>query len=169
MKSSLPIIIGVVALVVGIGYFATQDKGARQDSVANTSTETKELDNALPTANETETVSPEATDTQVASAGTYLPYSAGAVATSNADHILLSFSATWCPSCRALDADIVKNAESIPEGVVIYKVDYDTSAELKRKYGVTTQHSIIEINKSGEALSTISHPLTLNALLATIK
>jgi thiol-disulfide isomerase/thioredoxin len=169
MKSSLPIIIGVVALVVGIGYFATQDKGAKQDSVANTNVETRAQDSALPPVNETEIVSPEATATEVASAGTYLPYSADAVVTSDADHILLSFSATWCPSCRALDADIVKNAGTIPDGVAIFKVDYDTSAELKRKYGVTTQHSIIEINKSGDALSTISHPPTLNALIATIK
>lgn len=169
MKSSLPIIIGIIVLVIGIGYFATQDKGTKQDSVANTSTETRELDNALPPANETETVSPEAIATEVASAGAYLPYSADAVVTSNADRILLFFHATWCPSCKALDADIVKNAETIPDGVTIYKVDYDTSTELKRKYGVTTQHSIIEINKSGEAQSSISHPLTLNAVIATLQ
>lgn len=169
MKFSLPIIIGILVLVIGIGYFATQDKGSKQDSVANTSTETREPDNTLPPANETETVSPEPTDTKVASTGAYLPYSADAVATSNADHILLFFHATWCPSCKALDADIVKNAETIPDGVVIFKVDYDTSTELKQKYGVTTQHSIIEINKNGDALSTISHPLTLNAVIATLQ
>ena len=169
MKSSLPIIIGIVVLVAGIGYFVTQDKGAKQDSVANTNTETREQDTALPTANETETVSPEATDAEVAPVGAYLPYSADAVATSNADRILLFFHATWCPSCKALDADIVKNSVTIPDGVAIFKVDYDTSIELKRKYGVTTQHSIIEINKTGKAQSTISHPLTLNAVIATLQ
>ncbi len=168
MKSSL-LIISIVVLVAGIGYFATQDKGAKQDSVANSNTETRAQDSALPPANEIETVSPEATATEVASAGAYLPYSADAVASSDADRILLFFHATWCPSCKALDADIVKNADTIPDGVAIYKVDYDTSTELKRKYGVTTQHSIIEINKSGEAQSSISHPLTLNAVIATLQ
>lgn len=169
MKSSLPIIIGIVVLIASIGYFTTQDKGTKQDSVANNSVETREQAKTLPIANETEIVSPEATDTEVTSTGAYLPYSADAVATSNADHILLSFSATWCPSCKALDADITKNANSIPEGVEIYKVDYDTSTELKKKYGITTQHSLIEINKTGEALSSISHPATLKATLATLE
>lgn len=169
MKSSLPIIIGIVVLIASIGYFATQDRGGKQESAANTSAETREQVNTLPAANETETVSPEVSDIEVASTGVYLPYSAEAIATSDAEHILLSFSATWCPSCRALDADITKNADSIPKGVEIYKVDYDTSAELKRKYGVTTQHSIIEINKNGEAQSPISHPATLNAVIKTIK
>lgn len=169
MKSSLPIIIGIVALVVGIGYLATEDKGAKQESVINTTTETKRQNSPQPTVSETAVVSPEVADAEVASAGAYLPYSADAVATSNADRILLFFHATWCPSCKALDADIVKNAGTIPDGVAIYKVDYDTSTELKRKYGVTTQHSIIEINKSGEAQSSISHPLTLNAVISTLQ
>jgi len=90
------------------------------------------------------------------------------VANSDAEHIVLFFAASWCPSCRALDKDILANQGSIPSGVEIYKVDYDTAIALKKQYGVTTQHSLIEIASDGTAKSSITHPATLADVLKTI-
>lgn len=164
------IIVIVLILVLGIGYFATS-ANKTDEPVQTTETSTDPSPAAVPPP----TLSDDATDSETESeeqatrvAGTYQDYDGEKIAQSNADHILLFFHATWCPSCRALDSDIVAHRERIPAGVEIYKIDYDTATALKRQYGVTTQHSIIEITSSGEALSDISHGLTLEDVLATL-
>jgi len=105
---------------------------------------------------------------QATSAGTYLAYSPEAVASSNADNILLTFSASWCPSCRTLDANITENLSSIPAGTEIYKVDYDTNVALRQQYGVTTQHTHVLINSEGELIKKWSGGNTLDDLVASI-
>lgn len=165
------IIIGAIVLIIGVGYLVTNNASEPTTVTQEATTETEAL------ATEETTITEESVDevattdlaaVEAAAPGVYTAYGADTIAQSDAEHILLFFHATWCPSCKALDANIVANAYSIPAGVEIYKVDYDTSAALKRQYGVTTQHSIIEITASGEALSRISHGLTLEDVLATI-
>lgn len=60
--------------------------------------------------------------------------------------VVLFFYAAWCPFCRAADADFKANASRIPAGVTVLKVDYDNSTELKTKYGVTYQHTFVQID-----------------------
>jgi thiol-disulfide isomerase/thioredoxin len=62
---------------------------------------------------------------------------------------LLFFHASWCPTCRAADANIKANLLSIPPGLTIHQVDYDTSTDLKKKYGVTYQHTFVQVDESG--------------------
>lgn len=173
MKTA-PIIIGAIILIFAIGYFATNnaDEAATvvQESATDTISETETVTTEETTITEEsvdDAVTTDSAATATAAPGVYTAYDADAIAQSDAEHILLFFHATWCPSCKALDADIVANADSIPAGVEIYKIDYDTATDLKRQYGVTTQHSIIEITASGEAESGISHGLTLEDVLAT--
>ena len=104
----------------------------------------------------------------VTSNGTYTNYSASAVANSNADNIILFFHATWCPSCHALNSDINANLSDIPAGTEIYKVDYDTSPELRKKYSVTTQHTLVKIDKNGNLLKKWDNSMTLNSLVSKI-
>jgi len=62
---------------------------------------------------------------------------------------VLFFHASWCPTCRAADANIKANLLSIPPSLTIHQVDYDTSTELKKKYGVTYQHTFVQVDESG--------------------
>lgn len=171
----VPIIIGAIILIFGVGYLVTSPSTTvpeattqpPQTDVVRVSDATSPVD----TSAMTEQHSPELgeiSDAKPIVAGVYTEYTADAIAQSNADHILLFFKASWCPSCRALDADIVANADAIPSGVEIYTVDYDTATALKQQYGITMQHSIIEIDSTGQAKSSISHGLTLRDVLATI-
>lgn len=98
--------------------------------------------------------------------GTYQVYDAALVAQSEAENILLFFHASWCPSCRALDAEITDNQEDIPADTAIFKLDYDTEAELKRRYGINRQHSVIAIDGTGAAVSSVSHPQSFGELLS---
>lgn len=100
--------------------------------------------------------------------GAYLVYSPEAVANSNADNILLTFSANWCPSCRTLDKNINENFSSIPAGTEIYKVDYDTNVALRQKYGVTTQHTHVLVDNNGVLIKKWSGGNTLSELVANI-
>ncbi len=65
---------------------------------------------------------------------------------------VLFFHASWCPTCKVADAEFEKNASAIPEGVVVYKTDYDTHAELKKKYGVTYQHTFVQLDGQGNVV-----------------
>jgi thiol-disulfide isomerase/thioredoxin len=172
---TISIIIGTIILILGIGYLvvnnADEQATVKEEATTDTTLETEVIATEETTITEesiNEVTTTDSAATAAATPGVYTAYDADAIAESNAEHILLFFHATWCPSCKALDGDIVANAESIPAGVEIYKVDYDTSTDLKRQYGITTQHSIIEIAASGEAESGISHGLTLEDVLATL-
>lgn len=82
-------------------------------------------------------------------AGTYTSYSGAELAMAQKGRTVLFFHAGWCPTCRSADADITKNLSAIPAGVTILKTDYDTEVALKQKYGVTTQHTFVEVDSSG--------------------
>lgn len=59
---------------------------------------------------------------------------------------VLFFDASWCPSCRTVDQDIVAHINEIPEGLTILKVDYDKAKDLKQKYTVTTQTTFVLVD-----------------------
>ncbi|MDP5039185.1 MAG: thioredoxin family protein [Candidatus Gracilibacteria bacterium] len=63
---------------------------------------------------------------------------------------IIQFHADWCPNCISLEKDILAN--TIPENINILKVDYDNSTDLKEKYGVTMQHTSVQVDGNGEMI-----------------
>lgn len=94
-------------------------------------------------------------------AGSYEPYAAEKLARAEGD-IVLFFRASWCPTCRALDADI--RAGSVPAGLTILDVNYDTETALKQKYGVTMQHTLVQVDAQGNLVKKWTGSPTLAAL-----
>ena len=82
----------------------------------------------------------------------YIEYTADTFRT-DAGQKVLFFHADWCPQCRAIDADIKQNIESL-EGVTIYKVNYDSEIELRKLYGVTLQTTLVKTDGAGKAIDT---------------
>lgn len=108
---------------------------------------------------------------EVMTKGSYISY---ADYTANHDKYkaykaVLFFHAPWCPTCRALDKDITSNLGSIPDKTVLIKTDYDSSNELKIKYGVTYQHTLVQIDSSGNKIKKWSGSPVLQDLLAEIQ
>jgi len=66
--------------------------------------------------------------------------------------VLLFFNASWCPTCRAAVADIASRQAEL-DGITVFLVDYDRERELKRRYGVSSQHTYVQIDASGEAVT----------------
>lgn len=77
--------------------------------------------------------------------GTYVNYSAGELNTATGKRILY-FHAPWCPQCVQLDASIKKGP--IPDGVTIIKTDFDSNQELRKKYGVTQQTTLVLLDEN---------------------
>lgn len=146
-----------LALMIGLGGCST---GAVLDSSA-----------PIPTAPAAEP-SPSApadgtaTDSETdAESGVYTEYYDGAI-DETAGLKVLFFHASWCPKCRDLDADI--EANEVPSGMTIFKVDFDTATELRQKYGVTLQTTIVYVGDDGAVLTkgVLYDDTTLDALIA---
>ena len=93
----------------------------------------------------------------------YVEYDADAVdlALAADKKVVLFFHAGRCPSCIALDVDVNESLTDIDENTVIVKVDYDTAEELKAQYNVTAQHTLIVLDKEGNAVTTDRGAATL--------
>ncbi len=101
--------------------------------------------------------------------GSYEAYSADKIARAETGDVVLFFHASWCPSCRSLNSNIEANMSSIPEGVTILKVDYDKETELKKKYGVTYQHTLVQVDKDGNMIKKWSGSSSLDNLVSQIQ
>lgn len=81
--------------------------------------------------------------------GKYLDYENGAIEKTSGTKILF-FHAPWCSQCRALEEDIL--SKGVPDGVTIFKVDYDSSQKLRQKYGVTIQTTMVKVDDQGNEI-----------------
>ncbi|MFZ5535712.1 MAG: thioredoxin domain-containing protein [Patescibacteria group bacterium] len=100
--------------------------------------------------------------------GRYVPYSQPSFDAAADKKRVLFFHAQWCPTCRPADAAFQKEAARIPEGVVLFKTDYDTATELKKKYEVTYQHTFVQVDAYGNAVTKWNGG-DLNELIAKVK
>lgn len=90
-------------------------------------------------------------DGQAAAPGRYVDwddFDADRAAYADTD-VVLFFHAPWCPSCRATEDAI--DADGVPDGLTIVKVDFDSATKLREEYGVTVQHTFVHIDADGAA------------------
>lgn len=79
----------------------------------------------------------------------YVEYSASAIDEAEGQPILF-FHAVWCSQCVQLERDIKRNG--VPEGFTFIQVDFDENQELRQKYGVTIQTTLLKIDENGEEI-----------------
>lgn len=109
-----------------------------------------------------------ASKTVIVKGGVYTFYSPEKLANAESGDVVLFFKAGWCPSCRTVDADIKSNSTNIPKNLTILELDYDASSDLKKKYGVTSQHTFVQVDKDGNMLKKWSGGSTLNSIVKEI-
>ncbi len=143
-------IIAVVAILVAGGIYVSVNN-QESDTMVNTSIDavTAKVDTMMQ--------------------GSYEAYSPEKIARAQTGDVVLFFHASWCPSCRSLNSDIESNLTSIPEGVLILKVDYDKEVDLKKKYGVTYQHTLVQVDKDGNHIKKWSGRPKLANLISNIQ
>jgi hypothetical protein len=55
--------------------------------------------------------------------------------------------------------------DQIPSDLTIVVVDFDNATELRKLYGVTVQHTFVQIDASGEAIGKWSGSTTINEIV----
>jgi thiol-disulfide isomerase/thioredoxin len=78
-------------------------------------------------------------------------YEADPVQFHEAGDVVLFFSAPWCPTCQASVNSL--NADGVPKGLAVVQVDFDTATDLRQEYGVTVQHTYVQVDESGQELA----------------
>jgi thioredoxin 1 len=145
------VIVGILAVVGGIFFYfqklATSDR--MQQEVLEDSMEGHEGDAMME----------EGDDDSMMTVGNYVVYTPQALEDTAEGRRVLFFYANWCPICGPADADFKKNVSQIPDDVTLIRVNYndsDTNSDeeaLAQKYGVTYQHTFVQIGANGEVLT----------------
>ncbi len=161
MKKTIFFVV-LFAIVIGSGLLISRSSNSDTNNSNSSSVETNSV--------ETGAASVSTTDNLIASEGDqYVDYSASTLSSIDKEKRILFFKADWCPSCNALDRDIESNLSSIPENVAILKADYDSETELKKKYKVASQHTLVVLDENEEEVEKWSGILTLDDLLTATK
>lgn len=109
----------------------------------------------------------ESTETQVGQYITYVEFQSSPGIYSGSK-IVLFFNASWCSTCRVARDNFESNMNEIPTDLTLVVVDFDDSADLKKKYGVTYQHTFVHINDSGESLHKWSGSVSFSEVVEQI-
>lgn len=85
---------------------------------------------------------------------TVLDYSEEAFqAAAESGRTILFFHAKWCPTCIALDQELERDITKLPKDLTILRLDFDSELEMRQKYGVTVQHTLVEVDSSGDQIN----------------
>ncbi|MCA9392356.1 thioredoxin family protein [candidate division WWE3 bacterium] len=177
-------VVGVIAIAIGLAFFSQNQMTAEPTPTPTaTPSDTMMKDEATPTeammkddenagddsmmndddSMTGETPTPTETAMMQSSKGTYEDYDESKLAKANDGDVVLFFKANWCPTCQALDADI--SMHEVPDGLTILKVDYDTETALKQKYGITYQHTLVQVDADGNMIQKWAGSPTLQSIV----
>lgn len=172
-------LIAIVIIVSVVGFYSsknstniTKDNGSMsQDD--NMLQDEKSIDDVMmddTMTDKKDSMVDEKNDTTMMKAGSYESYSPEKIAMASSSHnVVLFFRASWCPTCISLNKDINANLGNIPENLTLLDVNYDNSKDLKKKYGVTYQHTLVQVDTNGNLIKKWSGSPTLASLVSEIK
>jgi len=142
----------VLAIVSGGAVFATTSLKKSQDSAMD---DTKMTDDTVTKDSSDDAMMDDTGDVVTKeSSANYQPYSEASYAAATNQKRVLFFHATWCPDCQNIDKQLQADSSSIPEGAIVFIVDYDKEKDLKAKYNITYQHTFVQVDTQGNAVST---------------
>lgn len=138
MTKKIIIICILILVLAGFGYvFLVKNDTVQQSNVSSTS-----VNNSV--------VQPSnVSNTETVNSGKYIEYDSDLVNKTTGRRVLF-FHAPWCSQCRELDSSL-KNGQ-IPDGVTIFKTDYDSNQKLRQRYGVTLQTTLVLLDDKGDLL-----------------
>lgn len=108
-------------------------------------------------------------DKMMVEGGEYRAYDPSLLSRADHGRVVLFFHAGWCPTCKALENDINRNLDKIPDDLTILKVDYDTAEDLKDKYDIVIQHTLVQVDSSGSMITGWTGGNDLDYILGKLK
>lgn len=153
MKQTKPKLISAIGLSLAVLLLSSC---ASMDPVATPA----ELETSM-------TESPAASSSANENAGAYIDYESYALSADQYAHtnVVLFFNAVWCSTCKQARDNFEASLSEIPEDLTIVLVDFDDSIELRKKYGVTVQHTFVQIDAAGDAIGKWSGSVTVDAVV----
>jgi thioredoxin 1 len=91
-------------------------------------------------------------------------YEADAATFHESGDVVLFFNASWCPTCKATVDSL--EAEGTPAGLTVVGVDFDAATDLRQQYGVTVQHTFVQVDEQGNELAKFTGAPTGEAIAA---
>ncbi len=128
------------------GSSTTVTPGSTTGSTATASSQTS------PTPSMSDHMTSPSADSKAMAAGSYLSLAdyQSTMAQHSGTKVVYFFHAQWCPDCRATEKALLSSG--VPHGLTVVKVDFDTETALRQKYGVTQQHTFVQVGTDGAAL-----------------
>ena len=149
MRKIIIISVVLIVLITSLVFVFSRKDNLRDDlkegntllneSVSNTTNEPV-LDNGQNNQNATST-------------GMYVDYDSTLLAKADTGKVVLFFQALWEPTCKFLDANLDSQLANFPNGLVILKLNYDLELELKEKYGVSVEHTLVQVDSQGNEIA----------------
>ncbi len=156
-KILIPTII-IILIIIGLIYFSNTEKDVVS---AHVSQEDSETENS-PKADEFSFESiPEENVFEYSEALDFSKF--------EGKKIIINFSAVWCPSCQILKRSISENVNVIPNDLVIITADYDKEKDLREKYEVFHQHTLVQVDQNGEKINILRNVFSIEDLIDSLK
>lgn len=168
MKNTSLIVIAVLVLAIGgVGVYAlmnrTDSSMTKPESMEKTEMMVKDeqamVAESTPMAKTDEKGMNKVDEKMMQKEGNYAPFSPELLASSASTRRVLFFYANWCPTCKPADKSFSDNSAKIPADVTLIRVNYnDTETDqaekdLAKKYGITYQHTFVQIDASGKEIT----------------
>lgn len=160
MRKQFLVVAVIVFLILVGGFVASemnQDKSSEEQLNARMPSDAGLVSDENPKSDD-QTV--KRSDEAVSSLGTYITLSDFNADTQkySTTRIVYFFHASWCPNCQAIHKDLTNDDSKIPANVTIIKTDFDTETDLRKRYGVTTQYTFVEVDRDGNEIKQWSAP-----------
>jgi thiol-disulfide isomerase/thioredoxin len=79
--------------------------------------------------------------------------------------VILFFNPSWCATCKIAKDNFEASLNEIPADMTIVLVDFDNSNELRKKFGITLQHTFVHIDANEAAIRKWSRSTTVSQLI----
>lgn len=142
-KITVIMVVVVIAMLGGLAI-STRSSTAGEKMTNNADTAMEKVSSAPVTA------MMEKSDTMMKKESRYVDYTRAAFDSAKGKKRVFFFHASWCPTCKVVNAEIMGNPQGIPEDVVLFKTDYDANVDLKKQYSITYQHTFVLVDDMGK-------------------
>ena len=167
MKYATIVIVVLAILGVGGFYFYSQNQSGsdsmikKDEAIMEKTEETMKKPDAVMEGSDAamQKEGDSADDKMIAGGGQYVPFSQAAYDGASDKKRVLFFYANWCPTCKPADADFTANVSTFPDDVALFRVNYNdpdtdaTEKALAQKYGITYQHTFVQVDDQGDVIT----------------
>ena len=128
---------------------------------------TPDVQEDIATSSPVVTVAPDAAESTQPSAGVFISLADYQASAANyaGTKVVYFFNASWCSTCKVARDNFEASLSEIPADLTLVLVDFDDSQDLRVAYGVTIQHTFVQIDDNGGLLKKWSGSTTIDDLV----